>query len=43
MMAKSSGALLVLFIVSGCAVMKPTDFEDATPRLLIEEYFLGET
>jgi hypothetical protein len=42
-MAKSSGALLVLFIVSGCAVMKPTDFEDATPRLLIEEYFQGET
>ena len=29
--------------LSGCTTMKPTDFKNATPQLVIEEYFAGET
>ncbi|MEC7571119.1 MAG: DUF3833 family protein, partial [Pseudomonadota bacterium] len=35
--------LLSLVILSGCTTMKPTDFKNATPQLVIEEYFAGET
>lgn len=38
------GALFVtLMLLSGCTSMKPVDFEGAEPRLIIEEYFAGET
>ena len=35
--------LLSLVTLSGCTTMKPTDFKNATPQLVIEEYFAGET
>ena len=35
--------LLSLVILSGCTTMKPTDFKNATPQLVIEEYFAGDT
>ena len=35
--------LMSLVILSGCTTMKPTDFKNATPQLVIEEYFAGET
>ena len=36
------GAMLVALVLTGCT-MKASDFEGATPRLTVEEYFLGET
>ena len=34
--------LILLFILSGCAnTMKPTDFKDQKPRLIIEDYLSG--
>lgn len=43
MMAKRYGVLVALMIVSGCTGMKPIDFKDTVPRLLIEDYFMGQT
>ena len=37
------GFFLSLVTLSGCTTMKPTDFKNATPQLVIEEYFAGET
>ena len=35
-------SLIFLLILTGCAnKMKPTDFKDQTPRLIIEEYLSG--
>lgn len=36
-------ALMAVALLSGCAGMKPSDFEQAAPTLTVEEYFLGET
>ena len=36
-------AATLLFCLVGCTEMKVTDFANATPRLLIEEYFSGRT
>ena len=36
-------AVIALFVLSGCTNMKPTDFENDTPRLVIEDYFAGQT
>ena len=34
--------LFLLIIITGCSnKMKPTDFKDKTPRLIIEEYLSG--
>ncbi|MFC4352703.1 DUF3833 domain-containing protein [Fodinicurvata halophila] len=30
-------------LLTGCSSMKPEDFENKEPRLVLEEYFLGET
>lgn len=32
-----------LIVLNGCTSMKPMDFSDTTPTLVIEEYFVGET
>lgn len=43
-MIKTAVALSIFaVIVSGCRSMHPQDFADNQPRLLIEEYFAGET
>ena len=36
-------ALLTTILLTNCAgnQMKPTDFKDQTPRLIIEDYLLG--
>jgi len=34
---------LALVTLIGCTQMKPTDFKDTTPRLVLEDYFSGET
>ena len=34
---------LALIAVIGCTQMKPMDFKDTTPRLVLEDYFAGET
>jgi Protein of unknown function (DUF3833) len=36
-------ALTALMLLSGCTSMKPIDFKDAAPRLVVEEYFAGNT
>lgn len=36
-------ALVALLVVSGCSSMTPVDFKDTEPKLVIEDYFLGET
>ena len=33
----------LLFLTAGCSGMKPEDFEGREPRLLIEDYFAGDT
>lgn len=43
MTARLGAALICLTVLSSCTSMKPTDFEDSTPKLVIEEYFAGET
>jgi hypothetical protein len=43
MMVRVSAALVAVVFLAGCAGMKPEDFKDATPRLVLEEYFDGET
>jgi len=43
MKTRLGGALIALIIVSGCTTMKPTDFKDNEPRLVLEKYFLGST
>jgi hypothetical protein len=34
---------LLLLPLTGCATMSPKDFQDATPALVMEDYFQGET
>lgn len=42
-MTRPSVFLTVLIVVSGCTTMKPTDFRDTAPKLVLEEYFAGNT
>ena len=36
-------SILIIFFLTGCAnSMKPTDFKDQKPRLIIENYLSGE-
>ncbi len=43
-MFKRFAAVIFSFVLlSGCEGMKPSDFEESEPRLLIEEYFQGHT
>jgi len=32
-----------IFLVTGCSTMKPQDFADSEPRLVLEKYFVGRT
>ena len=41
--AGGAAALMIAFLLTGCTGMKPTDFTNTTPRLLIEDYFDGRT
>lgn len=43
MLARLGAPLMALLILTGCTSMKPIDFKDTTPRLIIEEYFVGKT
>ena len=43
MTARLGAALICLTVLSSCTSMKPSDFENSTPKLVIEEYFAGET
>jgi len=36
-------ALIVIITLTGCMQMKPTDFKDAKPRFVLEEFFEGQT
>ncbi len=42
-MRQALAVLTAATLVSGCTEMKPSDFKDATPRLVLEEYFAGDT
>lgn len=42
-MRRTAAALSVIAFVTGCGSMQPRDFAETTPRLVIEEYFAGET
>lgn len=35
--------LSAFLVLVGCSTMKPADFADAQPRLVLEEYFVGRT
>ncbi len=43
MTGRLGAALISLIVLNSCTSMKPTDFEESTPALAIEEYFAGET
>ena len=43
MLKKLSVIAFALVTMSGCTVMKPTDFSNSEPVLRIEEYFAGRT
>jgi len=43
MIARIAAFAMALIVLNGCTGMKPTDFKDAQPRLVIEDYFSGET
>lgn len=43
MMTRLGLLLMSLIVLYGCASMKPTDFKDTEPKLVIEEYFAGKT
>lgn len=43
MTARLGAALVTLILTTGCTNMKTADFEDSTPALVLEEYFVGET
>jgi len=36
-------AFVAIVAITGCTTMKPEQFAEATPKLIIEEYFLGTT
>ncbi|WP_081816676.1 DUF3833 domain-containing protein [Fodinicurvata fenggangensis] len=38
-----AGFLALTLLLTGCNSMKPEDFENKEPRLVLEAYFLGET
>jgi hypothetical protein len=38
-----SGFLLLAIVLTGCSSMKPEDFAGREPKLVLEEYFLGQT
>ena len=38
-----SGCLLLAFVLVGCSSMKPEDFAGKEPKLVLEDYFLGQT
>ncbi len=43
MTLRLGAALMILTAIGGCTNMKPADFKDAAPRLIIEDYFAGKT
>ena len=43
MTGRLGAGLMSLIVLAGCTNMKPTDFKDAAPRLVIEDYFAGQT
>ncbi|MBK8210125.1 MAG: DUF3833 domain-containing protein [Rhodospirillales bacterium] len=42
-MSRIAAALSVIAVVTGCGSMQPKDFAENKPRLVIEDYFAGET
>lgn len=43
MTARLGATLIALLLVNGCSTMKPIDFRDNEPKLMLEKYFLGKT
>jgi hypothetical protein len=43
MKMKISATLIALMLFSGCTKMKPVDFKETTPKLVIEDFFNGKT
>ena len=43
MLRRLAAFLLTAIILVGCSSMKPEDFAGREPKLVLEEYFLGET
>lgn len=43
-MRRSYGLLFAtIFLITGCSTMKPQDFANSEPRLVVEDYFAGRT
>lgn len=42
-LARAAALLTAALAINGCSNMKPQDFAGKEPRLVLEEYFLGET
>jgi hypothetical protein len=42
-MTRCLALFVVIVVTSGCATMKPQDFAGREPRLVLEEYFAGQT
>lgn len=43
MTTRLCAALMILILITGCTSMKPADFKESTPTLVLEEYFSGDT
>jgi hypothetical protein len=43
MMARLGGVFIALIFLNGCTNMNPIDFKDSEPKLVLEEYFSGNT
>ena len=43
MKARIVALVATLLTLSGCTTMKPIDFKDTQPKLILEEYFSGRT
>lgn len=42
-MKRLAGVFLVFLTLTGCSTMKPSDFAGNEPKLVLEEYFQGQT
>ena len=43
MLTRSALVLTAFLVLTGCSTMKPADFANAQPKLVLEEYFAGRT
>ena len=43
MLTRSAIVLTAFLVLTGCSTMKTSDFANGQPKLVLEEYFLGQT